>query len=74
MTEQMLINLFTFHPPAGNQGAHYTAINEAAKEFALVILRNTPHSAEQTLAIRDVQRARMMANASIACDTNGFGV
>lgn len=61
-----LDNLFTYHPPFGTQLERYQAIRAAAKVFAEAIIRDTPESAEQTLAIRDVQRATMMANAAIA--------
>lgn len=59
-------NMFTYHRPEGDQQERYDRINEAAYEFACVILDNTQSCAEQTLAIRDVQRARMMANAGVA--------
>lgn len=59
-------NVFTYHAPKGDQPERYVAIREKAKELAALILRSTPHSAEQTLALRDVQRAVMMANAAIA--------
>jgi hypothetical protein len=58
--------MFTYHRPQGDQQERYDRINEAAYEFACVILDNTKSCAEQTLAIRDVQRARMMANAGVA--------
>lgn len=61
-----LENLFTYHPPFGTQLERYQALRAAAKRFAEAIIDYTPVSAEQTLAIRDVQRAVMMANAAIA--------
>jgi hypothetical protein len=61
-----LDNIFTYHKPFGNQPERYTAIRAKAKELAQLILDLTPSSAEQTLAIRDIQQAVMMANAAIA--------
>jgi len=59
-------NVFVYHAPFGDQPQRYVAIREKAKELALVIQSSTPASAEQTLALRDLQRAVMMANAAIA--------
>lgn len=58
--------LFQYYPPQGDQQKRYYRINAAALDFATVIQENTEECAEQTLAIRDVQRARMMANAAVA--------
>ena len=74
MTDQELVNLFTYHRPEGNQQLHYNAINEAALFFALTVRDNTPPCADQTAAIRKIREARMTANAAIACDTTNFGV
>lgn len=59
-------NTFTYHAPKGDQAERYVAIRETAKKLANVIVGNTPSSAEQTLALRDLQRCVMMANAAIA--------
>lgn len=61
-----LDNVFTYHKPFGDQPERYVAIREKAKEFAKLIVELTPASAEQTLALRDLQRCMMMANAAIA--------
>ena len=66
MEDSTLQNWFTYHPPVGNQGDRYSSIRNAGLEFARFINEVTPASPEQTLAIRDVQRAVMMANAAIA--------
>lgn len=58
---------FTYHPPTEEQIDQYTNIREAAKRFAQVIAANTPNSADQTVAIRKVREATMVANAAIAC-------
>jgi hypothetical protein len=61
-----LDNLFTYHPPSGRQLTQYEAIRTAAKYFGLVILQNTPGSADQATAIRKLRECVMTANASIA--------
>jgi len=59
-------NAFEYHKPKGDQADRYQHINDKAKELANAILANCPESAERTLAIRDVQTAKMWANTSIA--------
>ena len=61
-----LDNLFTYHAPKGDQAARYEKISNAAKEFARVVLENTPACADQTVAIRKIVDARMTANSVIA--------
>lgn len=61
-----LDEIFTHHTPFGDQAERYTKLREAAKAYAQLVMELTPPSAEQTLAIRDIQRASMMANAAIA--------
>lgn len=63
-----LDNLFTYHAPKGDQTERYGKINDAAKNFAKVVLENTPPSADQTDAIRKIREARMTANSAIACN------
>lgn len=66
MTPEQITELFTYHRPTGDQPARYEKINAACLAAAIVINETCPESAEKTLAIRDLQRARMMANCSIA--------
>lgn len=63
-----LEHVFTYHAPTPEQLPKYTALREAAKAFAQVIVDNTPSSADQTTAIRKVREAVMTANAAIALD------
>jgi len=67
VTHADLDNWFTFHSPTQEQIQKYLSIREAGKAFAAAILENTPPSADQTVAIRKVREAVMIANASIAC-------
>lgn len=68
ITPAEIDNLFTYHAPKGDQPARYVAIRESAKALALVIVQNTPSSADQTAAIRKLREAVMTANASIALE------
>lgn len=63
-----LDNLFEYHAPKGDQATRYGKISQAAKEFAKVVLENTPACADQTVAIREIMMARMLANQTIACN------
>lgn len=62
-----LDDLFTYHRPSADEQRRLERINEAAKEFARVVLDNTPEGADQSCAIRHIRDARMTANASIVC-------
>ena len=59
-------NNFTYHPPKEGQPEKYAAIRDAAKEFALLILRLTPSSREQSLALTSLEESVFWANGSIA--------
>lgn len=59
-------DIFSYHAPESDQIPKYNAIREAAKEFAHVVIANTPASADQTAAIRLLRQAVMTANAAIA--------
>jgi hypothetical protein len=84
ITDGHLDNWFRYHAPKpeaipthASDGAHdgwttqaeaYEVLRAAGREFAAVIVRLTPPSADQTAAIRKVREAVMTANAAIACD------
>lgn len=61
-------NLFVYHKPEGDQAMRYAILREKAKEYADLVIRYTPESAEQTLAIRSIHTASMQANSAIACN------
>lgn len=63
-----LDNLFTYHAPKNDQAERYAKISAAAKAFAAVVLENTPACADQTVAVRQIMLARMLANQTIACN------
>lgn len=67
MNQADLDNWFSYHSPDAEQQVHYVAIRSAAKIFAEVLLAHSPACADQTVAIRKVREAVMVANQSIAC-------
>lgn len=67
MTEaQILAELFKYHAPNDSTLPKYAAINQAAKNFAEIVLQNCPSSADRSAAIRLIRDARMTANAAVA--------
>lgn len=64
--EQILAELFKYHAPNFETLPKYAAINQAAKNFAEVVLQNCPRSADRSAAIRQIRDARMTANAAVA--------
>ncbi len=73
MNQQDIDRIFTYHPPWSTKMAvkltevdAYKALRNSGHDMASKILKLTPASAEQTLAIRKVQEAIFWANASIA--------
>ena len=68
VTRQDIDNWFTYHSPKGDQSIRYSMIREKAKELAILIIENTPSSADQSAAIRLLRECIMTANAAIACN------
>jgi hypothetical protein len=63
---EILAELFKYHPPNEVTLPKFAAINQAAKNFAEVILQNCPPGADRSDAIRKIREARMTANAAVA--------
>lgn len=61
-----LENLFAYHPPKGDQQERYTQLRTAGLEMAKLILKVTPRSPQQTLAIRKLKEVTTLANEAIA--------
>lgn len=59
-------NVFSYHKPEPDDLVKYESLRSAAREFAKVIIDNTPKCADQQAALRHVREAVMTANASIA--------
>ena len=66
ITQEHLDAYFTYHPPQKDDQGHFAAMSDSFMMAAQAIVNHTPPSAEQTLAIRKLQEARMWANAAIA--------
>jgi hypothetical protein len=66
INEDTVDSVFSYHQPKDDQPHRYEAMRDAARKFAWEIIGLCPESPERTLALRDVQRAVMMANAAIA--------
>jgi hypothetical protein len=66
--KEQIDQIFTYHSPVGDQPQRYETIRTAAREFAHILVDNTPPSADQTAAIRLLRECVMTANASIALE------
>lgn len=64
--QQQIDRAFVYHPPKEGQPERYVRIRDKARELAQLIAEQTPESREQSLALGDVERAVMNANAAIA--------
>jgi len=68
ITAEMMLHWFTYHQPKHGDIPKYEAIREAGRVFATAIVQNTPPCADQTVAVRRVREAIMIANAAISCE------
>jgi len=66
--EPDLDNLFTHHPPFGDQVERYQELRSAAHTFALLVMAHVPPSPERSTALRKIREGVMWANAGIACN------
>jgi len=66
ITEEMLLNWFTYHKPGPDDQPKYEAIRNKALELAQVIIENTVPCADQSTALRKVRESVFTANAAIA--------
>ena len=65
-SEEIVAELFKYHAPNETTIPKYAAINQAAKNFAEVVLANCPSGSDRAAAINAIRVARMTANAAIA--------
>jgi hypothetical protein len=68
ITKENVHLVFTYHAPSAEQTRRYELLRKAGLAFAEAIIEYCNDCPERTLALRDVQRAVMMANASIALE------
>jgi hypothetical protein len=57
---------FSYHEPKGDQPFRYSQIRSYAKDFAEEIVKHSPPSREQALALTKLEEAVFWANAAIA--------
>lgn len=57
---------FTYHAPKGTQPGKYVTLREHGKALAELIMRYTPKSREQSLALTKLEESIFWANAAIA--------
>lgn len=65
-TFKMIENNFSYHGPKEDQPDRYVSIRDRAKDLAYHIVKNTPPSREQSLALTNLEQAIFWANAAIA--------
>jgi hypothetical protein len=70
--EEVIAELFKYHAPTVGTLPKYAAIDQAAKNFAEVILANCPPGKDRYNAIGSIRIARMTANAAIALNGLAF--
>lgn len=63
---QQIENNFVYHSPKEDQSERYIALRDQAKNLAYKIVKNTPASREQSLALTNLEQAIFWANAAIA--------
>ena len=64
--QKRLDNDYVYHAPKDDQQERYVFIREAAKYFANVLVKNCPQSRELSVALTDLDKVVMTANAAIA--------
>lgn len=62
---------YQYHAPHGDQQERYIALRAKAKELAELIVTLTPPSREQSVALTDLEKVIMLANAAIARGESG---
>ncbi len=68
LTDEQLVELFTYHAPSEEQRVRYSQLRAAALDFARAIVALTRPCADQTAAVRKVREAVMTANAAVALE------
>jgi hypothetical protein len=63
---EIVAEFFKYHAPNADTLPKYAAINQAAKNFAEIVLANCPSGADRAAAINLIRNARATANASVA--------
>lgn len=64
--EEIVAEFFKYHAPNETTIPKYAAINQAAKNFAEVVLTNCRDGNDRSIAIQRIREARMVANAAVS--------
>lgn len=64
--EEILAELFRYHQPTTETLPKFQAINQAAKNFAEIVLQNCPRGADRSIVLNCIRNARMFANAAVS--------
>ncbi len=67
ISDDQIINWFSYHAPKGDQVEAYEVLRLTARDFARLIVQITPEGADQSAALRKLREVVMTANAAIAC-------
>jgi hypothetical protein len=73
MTREEIDNIFTYHPPFGDQTGRYERIRRVAREFAYLLNADCPESREKSISFTHLQICVQMANAAIAINEKPRG-
>lgn len=65
-SEEIVAEFFKYHAPNETTIPKHAAINQAAKNFAEIVLANCPPGADRNVVISCIRNARMFANAAIS--------
>lgn len=65
-TRDEVVRIFTYQVPNEQRKVMHDQVNAACQALALELFDLLPECAERTLSLRDIQAARMQANAAIA--------
>jgi hypothetical protein len=68
VTDPDLENRFLYHPPTPAAAWRHAAVNSLTLEFARKLVKLTPASREQSLALTRLKEAQMWANGAVACN------
>jgi len=66
MENKQIENNFKYHTPKEGQPEKYNELREKAKELAYLIDELCPNSREKSIAMTELEKEIMWANASIA--------
>lgn len=70
--EEIIAKIFTYVPPTERTIPKFTAVRQAGKHFAEVVIANCPPGPDRATVINCIRNAVMFANASISLNGQAF--